>query len=439
MWTEGAFHPTCQYILLLSACATRDLSKPEDSIAPSIRITQPTTNARVEGDKLTIEVEYSDEGSGVAVNSFRVLINEQDHTKDFDQHSSGATGKIRSSEPLPLGENRLTVEVADRAGNKSRAEATFLYAGQGWLTLGASIKEAGRLTALAFSPDGTRVAVGRSDGTIHLWNVSETSAVRWTSITAHTGPVSALAYGANGQTLVSAGWDKTIRLWNQARSDVPPPLFTEKLKDQFVATAFSSDGRLLAVLTRTGGVQLWEVMDRAFRRRGALTTTGKRVVTIAFSPHGQTLATGTQEGSIVLWDVSNPQPTKRLALEGHESRVTALAFGPQENLVVSGSWDGTVRLWEKGLSRRQGTDTLQTTGTTLILAVSQDGKIIVSAGRDGNIIGWDVSNGSKSLEARLMAPVRIAVGDARGSAMAFGYDQGKSYLVQLTRIQIPQW
>ncbi len=106
-----------------------------DATAPTIRITQPAPGARIETFTPAIEVVYDDEGSGVQVVTFRAMINGRDHSAAFEHHSQGATGKIGPSNPLPLGENKLTIDVADRAGNVGHAESTFINAGGGWLSV----------------------------------------------------------------------------------------------------------------------------------------------------------------------------------------------------------------------------------------------------------------------------------------------------------------
>lgn len=125
-------------LALLPACVPRELAKIEDAVPPTVRILEPAEGARVETATPTIEVEYTDERSGVSAVSFRALVNGRDYSAAFDHHSRGATGRISSARPLPLGENRLTVEVADRAGNLGRAEVTFFNASGGWLTVAAA-------------------------------------------------------------------------------------------------------------------------------------------------------------------------------------------------------------------------------------------------------------------------------------------------------------
>ena len=113
--------------------AAQRITRAADKAPPAIKVASPAHGARIDTFTPVIEIAYDDEGSGVAVVSFRVTINGRDHSVEFEHHSQGATGKIAASNPLPLGENKITVELADRSGNVGRAESTFLNAGGGWL------------------------------------------------------------------------------------------------------------------------------------------------------------------------------------------------------------------------------------------------------------------------------------------------------------------
>lgn len=65
---------------------------------------------------------------------------------------------------------------------------------------------------MAFSPDGSALASGSDDGTVHLRDLA-TGYARTTFI-GHTGDVQSLAFSPNGRTLASASSDSTVRLWN---------------------------------------------------------------------------------------------------------------------------------------------------------------------------------------------------------------------------------
>ena len=117
-------------ILLWSLLANAPVCAADSDTAPPVlRILEPTSGKELDGDTLTVEIEYRDTGSGVASRTLHVLFDGKDYAGQFDQHNRGATAQIRLPKSLPIGENTLTVEIADRAGNVARAETQILYAG----------------------------------------------------------------------------------------------------------------------------------------------------------------------------------------------------------------------------------------------------------------------------------------------------------------------
>lgn len=105
------------------------ISAGPDTTPPTLRIVEPTAGAEVGGDDLTVEIEYRDTGSGIAIHTLHVLLNGKDYAGQFDQHNRGASGRIRLPRSLPMGDNKLTVEITDRAGNVARAETLVVYGG----------------------------------------------------------------------------------------------------------------------------------------------------------------------------------------------------------------------------------------------------------------------------------------------------------------------
>ncbi len=70
--------------------------------------------------------------------------------------------------------------------------------------------------ALAYSPDGTRLASGGYDRVVRIWDVESRKEIL--QLTGHTGYVHALAWSADGTTLVSASGDHTVRVWDTDNS-----------------------------------------------------------------------------------------------------------------------------------------------------------------------------------------------------------------------------
>jgi Tol biopolymer transport system component len=66
--------------------------------------------------------------------------------------------------------------------------------------------------AVAFSPDGTRLATGSRDTTVRIWDVEFGEEVA--QLRGHSDYVYALAFSPDGTVLASASGDTTVRLWD---------------------------------------------------------------------------------------------------------------------------------------------------------------------------------------------------------------------------------
>ena len=66
--------------------------------------------------------------------------------------------------------------------------------------------------AVSFSPDGSTLASGVSDGTIRLWD--EASGREKATLTGHESSVFSVAFSPDGSTLGSGTQDATVRLWD---------------------------------------------------------------------------------------------------------------------------------------------------------------------------------------------------------------------------------
>ena len=222
--------------------------------------------------------------------------------------------------------------------------------------------------SMAFSSDGSVLATGVNQGSVQLWDIA--AAVPSATIDAGDSVVSAVAFSPDGTTLAVAGVGGT-----QLR-DVPAGKLIKTLPAA-TAVAFSPDGKILAI-GAAAGTQLWDVpAGKLIKTLPA--AAGSVVSALAFSPGGTRLAAAVG-GGIQLWDLPAGQLVKTLT--SANVIVVSLAFSldgaflAAAGEVLRGTANGATRLWQVPAGRL--VTTLPTFGQTLVSAVafSPDGKLL---------------------------------------------------------------
>jgi serine/threonine protein kinase/WD40 repeat protein len=204
----------------------------------------------------------------------------------------------------------------------------------------------GAVDTVAFSPNGTELAVGCGDGSVALCS---TRTCRLRGILGkHPERVWSLAYSPDGSTLAAAGGN-----WERG--------------------------------THKGFVTLWDVASR--RALARLAHACETEFAVAFSPNGQTLASGGRDGMVKLWDVETGRV--RAFCRGHEGAIRALAFHPLEERLVSAAFDATVRVWNTATGKQDG-DPIRLAGkSSNCVAIAPDGSTFAtSTGPRSDDPGW---------------------------------------------------
>ena len=238
--------------------------------------------------------------------------------------------------------------------------------------------------AIAWSPDGKRIASASSDGSVQVWMAA--TGERLLTYRGHTGPVKAVAWSPDSTRIASAGDDGTMQVW---MATTMRPLRTYRGHAGSVdAVAWSPDGTQLAFAGEDKTVRQWE----ATTGDSIHTYTGHTdwVKAVAWSPDGRYIASASIDGTVRVWYTLTGGHV--FTYHGHTSGVNAVAWSPNGKHIASASFDGTVQVWDATTGRNVYTYTGQDSNAVdnLVNAVawSPDGKLIASGGEDQKVQVW---------------------------------------------------
>ncbi|HEY2292573.1 MAG TPA: WD40 repeat domain-containing protein [Thermoanaerobaculia bacterium] len=231
---------------------------------------------------------------------------------------------------------------------------------------------AGEVNALALTPDGKYAVSASDDGTLKVWDSNTGNET--VTFSGHASKVTAVAITPDGLQVVSGSADGILKLWDIRRAE-----------------------ELLTLRGHTGSVNVV-----------AVTADGRRAVSAAGT--FANFSTDPPDHTIRVWDLTTGAELR--TLRGHTERINALALLPDDRRVISAaghtllkSTDNTLRVWD--LDTGMELQMLNGhSGAVVAVVVTPDGRYAVSAGGTSNgetiwstknnvLKVWDLGHGSE--------------------------------------------
>ncbi|MBL4883289.1 MAG: hypothetical protein JKY95_01970 [Planctomycetaceae bacterium] len=208
----------------------------------------------------------------------------------------------------------------------------------------------GKVNALNFSPDGTRLAIasgvsGRG-GLISVFNLNTRKTER--SFSGHLDLIYDIEFSPAGDQLATCSYDKSIILWD-ANTGQELRRFSGH-NGAVYDLSFSPDGQSLLSASADDTCKVWRVSDGV--RLDTLGQPLKEEYACTFSPDGKLMAAVGADKKLRIWNrVSFKQPKnnpQRYARFAHEATVSHLLWRPQGTQLLSFADNGIIKLWETG-------------------------------------------------------------------------------------------
>jgi WD40 repeat protein len=245
---------------------------------------------------------------------------------------------------------------------------------------------------------------------LHVWDLSSNKPARVIPTVDSWVPI-AVEISPDGKYLAACGPDLAlpVYIWDLSRegtNDLKPSsisFFHPQDGDECYCRhlVFSPDSRWLALAYKYGLVNLYNLQTKQMVPIPTLRSPWSSRV--AFSRDGRLLAAGNKLGVTFVFDTNAAKMIATFA--GHEGAIAALSFFPDSRTLAVGSLD-TIRLWD--IPSKQERIALNITSASnpnasiklKDLAVSSDGKVLLSRQGNGTVRVWKAARVFGSYETK---------------------------------------
>jgi len=338
-----------------------------------------------------LDVEYSHDGSRIAVTGSSVIHILNASTYEIEKQLSGPTRKIYCAAFSPDG-NRIA--SADGIGN---VEIWHSYEKEKTFSVSSNT-----VLSVCWSPDGKKIVTGDDDGHLKIFDVE--TGEELINILAHADGVTSVDFSSDGKTIVSGAgafpmaspldsYDNTVKLWNASSGEHICTF--EGHTDGITSVSFSSDDKKILSGSRDDTIKIWDVEShdclKTFENH-----TGD-VNEVRWSKNCDMILSCSDDATIKIWNVETGDVIHEFE---DDYDVMSVAWSNDDKMVVSGSEGCKLKIWEVE-SETLADEFSGHTNYINSIDASPDKKKLVSGSSDYTVRIWDAETGEclKTLEA----------------------------------------
>ncbi|MBV7335155.1 hypothetical protein KFU94_44340 [Chloroflexi bacterium TSY] len=308
-----------------------------------------------------------------------------------------------------------------------------------------------QVKAVAISADGRTIVSGDGESLAKVWTHNGTE---WTnrpvllvdkSLTgtneghSHSSEIRSVAISPDGKTIVTGSSDKSVKVWHHYGSawTRQPVALIDEIRITSIATVSYGENTSIVAGGSTH-VRVWthdgntwtkkphSLVDDTLPYHGH--ATGGQVESVAIGPKGETVIAGTSDGFIKIWKREGGTWTKRpisLPLRW----INSIAISLDGETIVAGIRDGFVKVWGRERNAWNTTPLSlidETTkgvrighshhGKVSAVAISTDGKTIVSGGNDKHTKVWTCNKNDVWTKKPILLIDKTLAGSSNGQS-----------------------
>ena len=247
----------------------------------------------------------------------------------------------------------------------------------------------GAITSCAATRDGQLICTGSNDGTVKIWNSQTGKALR--EFDKHEAGVFSCDISSDGARAVSGSWDEYVRVWDVNKNKLVKRV--EEHLEVVTCCSISPDGKFAATGAPDAKLAIIRLQDGTVLE---YENTGRDVRTCKFLPDGERIiAAGDTLMTLWRWRLGKLERVRDFDLgESIEhGEILCCEYLALSDQAVVGVSNGRIRLWqlkERADSRSADREWLAHADDVNALAVTSDGRYLLSCSDDETVKAWGV-------------------------------------------------